>query len=426
MSKERYDDGDDAHQDKKSKSVAQTLHQIVEEGNLEKLQELLSVNAGVINDFDEFGATPLIIAVKTGNEKMVETLLSYPQIEVNKMGEGQNILSPLHYCGDGDKIEIARLLLSHPSINPNITYDDDDDVIPALSYIYRQGGLKVAGALLQKAETLPYTILRDSNEGQEVTILEDIFRAGDEVFLDLILEHPNTKFTTEGNGYRYMLPQISSLYHDVDVPDLPHQKRSQEREDMLSTVVNSKPFAQYLTYLAGRGTFEDERLDSEISFINNNLRELVVRNPEMTTLVKSLLGFVDDVSDPGLSRGADIAAQGLIDFALRNCDARGYVGGKSILLDLIDQAIKTDTAHDWGKKLLALKYKELSGQEPKSLIDGELEVNIARFTDEHRVNLEHEVDEQLGLVFHSEELPELNGLVLQYLGESTINWPEQE
>lgn len=89
---------------------ASELTGAISENNISKIQELM--NKGVnVNEKDQHGFTPLIIATGLGNKKIVEILL--------KSGADSNILenqmgtSALHKVSQSGNIEIAELLLEH-------------------------------------------------------------------------------------------------------------------------------------------------------------------------------------------------------------------------------------------------------------------------------------------------------------------------
>ncbi len=86
-------------------------------GNIQMLQWLLEYNGIQINKIDDCGYTPLTYAIKHGNIKMVESILAHHRIDVNKVdGLGNTALT---FAIQEGATEMVKLLLAHTKIDVN-------------------------------------------------------------------------------------------------------------------------------------------------------------------------------------------------------------------------------------------------------------------------------------------------------------------
>ena len=88
------------------------------QGDLNKVKEFLK-NGANINAKNEEGETPLIIASRNGEIKIVKLILAYPETDVNIKG-GSSGATALHYAVMSESGEIVKLLLAHPETDVNI------------------------------------------------------------------------------------------------------------------------------------------------------------------------------------------------------------------------------------------------------------------------------------------------------------------
>ena len=88
---------------------------------VQKIKDVLQVCARYglnVNATNTRSATPLHVAVKYGNEKMVEALLGHPTIKVNI--KNKRGATPLHLAVGRRFTAIVKVLLDHPKIDVNI------------------------------------------------------------------------------------------------------------------------------------------------------------------------------------------------------------------------------------------------------------------------------------------------------------------
>ena len=89
---------------------------------LKKLQQLIT--AGIdVNKEDRHGETPLFMAIKAGNTKIIKLLLDAPGIDVNMEDRHGN--TPLTTAAREGLSECVKLLLAAPGIDVNKADKDD-------------------------------------------------------------------------------------------------------------------------------------------------------------------------------------------------------------------------------------------------------------------------------------------------------------
>ncbi len=86
-------------------------------GSLGEIKALLWYLRLEINDQDEQGNSPLLIACKKGHDDIVHLLLSHPKINVNIQNKWQH--SALHWASQRGDAKVAHLLLKSPQIAIN-------------------------------------------------------------------------------------------------------------------------------------------------------------------------------------------------------------------------------------------------------------------------------------------------------------------
>jgi ankyrin repeat protein len=94
-----------------SLALGDQIHEAVENGDLEKIKILLSKNHDLINSKDDnFGRTPLIMAVAFDKKDVVQFLLA-SKADVD--GRDKDGWTALHHAADDGKGAIAELLLAN-------------------------------------------------------------------------------------------------------------------------------------------------------------------------------------------------------------------------------------------------------------------------------------------------------------------------
>jgi ankyrin repeat protein len=98
---------------------AMDIFQATNNEDVAMVAQLLTGKGIGVNSANEYGYTPLHVAVDKVNIEIVRLLLRHPDIEVNTIDNTGN--TPLHLAASHGYIEIVRLLLGHPDIAVNST-----------------------------------------------------------------------------------------------------------------------------------------------------------------------------------------------------------------------------------------------------------------------------------------------------------------
>lgn len=136
----------------RNKAGFSALHIICSRGNVDLIQDIISMPRSVLPELDlevktENGLSLMHVAVKSGHLNIVRALI-FQQSLVNKRDESNK--TPLHYaCMDG-QVEIAEVLLTHGSF---INARENDGMTPFL-YACQNGNLTLAKLLVDKGANI--------------------------------------------------------------------------------------------------------------------------------------------------------------------------------------------------------------------------------------------------------------------------------
>ncbi|MGH7830798.1 MAG: ankyrin repeat domain-containing protein [Candidatus Binatia bacterium] len=97
-------------------ATAQDVHQLVTQGRVEKLREVLAANPSWVDERDKEGRTPLHAAATRGNAKVAAVLL---QRGADVGARAADNSTPLHYAAAGGHVSVAELLLG-AGADPNL------------------------------------------------------------------------------------------------------------------------------------------------------------------------------------------------------------------------------------------------------------------------------------------------------------------
>lgn len=129
---------------------AKDLHQLVKEGNVAQVKQLISQNPALLNDRSEAGRTPLHLASVNGQVKVVALLLG-KGADVN-LKSTKNKRSPLHYAVWKGHTEVAKMLLE---AGADLESKEIDGETP-LHYAAASGELSAVKLLVAKGARVDY------------------------------------------------------------------------------------------------------------------------------------------------------------------------------------------------------------------------------------------------------------------------------
>ncbi len=94
-----------------------SLHDAVEQGNVEKIKVLLAEKVDINAQNPQNGQTPIHVAIRQQNLTVVELLCSYPTIDLN-IRESSYQATPLHFAIFKKAPQsIIKVLLEHPQVD---------------------------------------------------------------------------------------------------------------------------------------------------------------------------------------------------------------------------------------------------------------------------------------------------------------------
>jgi len=128
---------------KKLLNERQLLHWVCAGGHEEIVEYLLNEIKVPVDEPDDSGWTPLIIACSAGYVNIVHLLLSH-NADVNKLTT--NGQSSLHYAASRDRIEICEMLLSN---NANVNVQDTTSMASPLHRAASKGNTKIVEMLIK-------------------------------------------------------------------------------------------------------------------------------------------------------------------------------------------------------------------------------------------------------------------------------------
>lgn len=166
------------------------LLQSVEDQDYKWFVSLISVYGVDINYSDNLKQTALHIAAKNKNKKMVECLLSYPNI-IKVNATDNNNSTPLHIlAADRNDNEIFPLIITHPQIDIEAL---DNQARTPLHVAAESGNIELARYLIAKGVNIN---LLDKNRDAPLHIA---LKNNKEEIAKLLLDQPDIEVNLHGN-----------------------------------------------------------------------------------------------------------------------------------------------------------------------------------------------------------------------------------
>ena len=134
-----------------------TLHESVIHGKLDVFKELLSAagsnNSSFADALDDYGMTPLALAINRGRTEMARLLLERPDVDPNDLRMRS---TPLENAIWENRTDIAELLLAKPSLDPNAAKStwtlEDDGRTPLLLAASMPGWSSILELMLKRRD----------------------------------------------------------------------------------------------------------------------------------------------------------------------------------------------------------------------------------------------------------------------------------
>lgn len=159
------------------------------------------------DQYDEYGYTPLLYAVRRDRKTLVELLLARDDVNPNSPGKRDPHLTSLMFACTYGYVDIVESLLQHPSIAIN---DSDRSGITPLMLAVKRGHKSIAASLLAKGAEME---LKDTSG--ETALFYAVKYWGTSM-IELLLHHgANANVFSHGKGHTALVYAIIHKYEEI-------------------------------------------------------------------------------------------------------------------------------------------------------------------------------------------------------------------